>query len=113
MHLLALEAIDVHSYRVLSLCNLSAQIDLLLVSRELLLLDPTVDSSQLGFHAGLEGHYGFVFPLELSFDDRVHGGVAVSHLLSLMLRFFKSNLIFHVHLELNLVYLAHSVLLLE
>ena len=69
LNLLALEIVDVVTNIILSLGNLSAQVDFLLVSLQLLLLDPAIDGSQLLLKALLDAHDGLIFALELSFNN--------------------------------------------
>lgn len=113
LNLLSFEIIDIVPNIVLSFCNFSSQIDFLLVSSELLLLNPAIDGSKLVFHALLETHDRFIFSLEFSFDDRVHCTVPVSHFISFILRFLSNHLILNINLIFNIFNLSVSFFLFK
>lgn len=113
LNLLTFEIINIVSYIILCFSNFSSQIDFLLIPGELLLLNPTVDGSKLIFHALLKTHYRFIFTLEFSFDNGVHGTISVSHFFSFILRFFNNHLILNIDLIFDVFNLSISFFLFQ
>lgn len=111
--MLALERINIVSHGVLSFRNLSSEVDLLLVSSQLFLLDPAADGSELLFNCLLQSHDGLVLPLELSLDHGVHSVISVSHFFTFVLLLLQYHLVFDINLILHVINLAHSLLLFE
>lgn len=112
MYLLTLETVNIVSETICCFHDLSSQVDLDLAASQLFLLDPAIDGSELSLQALLQAHDSFILPLKLCFDDRVHGLVAIPHLISLVLRLLLIYLFFHINLILHLINLSEAFLLL-
>ena len=113
MRLLILEGVHIVSHVLLGFCDLCPQIDLLLVTSKLLLLDPAVDRAHLCLKGLLQAQYGFILSLELRFNHRVHCRIPVSHLIPLVLGLLVQDLVLHVDLVLDLLNRPESLLLLK
>mmetsp|Transcript_2287 Transcript_2287/g.2227 ORF Transcript_2287/g.2227 Transcript_2287/m.2227 type:complete len:430 (-) Transcript_2287:456-1745(-) len=112
LDLLCLEIVNVIFDLVIDLGQIIPQVNLQLSPLQLFLLHPPIDGPNLNFETVLEGEDSFILPLEFGPDHRVHGGVAVAHLLPFVLGLLRVELLLDVHLVPQVVQAPHPLLLL-